>query len=104
MYTYGKQLEQDSPRFPRASDFFVYIVFVQTFILVRRGLISAFISANPPISARLASSSSERFLVWRKTTLAPRAGPSFAINPRVCVRCEHGGNSELEGSTVDLVL
>lgn len=34
LWTYGSNLEKDSPRFSRKGDFFVYVAFVQLLILV----------------------------------------------------------------------
>lgn len=45
-------------------------------------LFAPYLFRTPRISARTVSSSCWRFLKMRKITLALRAGPSFAINPK----------------------
>lgn len=59
LFTYASQLETGSPRFTQPGDFFTYIVFVCTIILVSRSVCCEFFlhHKTPLISARAASPS-----------------------------------------------
>lgn len=105
LWMYSSQLERESSRFSQPGEFFTYLIFVCSVILVSRDISaflptrkassarfpSSFLTFNLPLSARPAALSCDRFLVGREITPALCGRSSFAINPRAFVECGHGG-------------
>ena len=69
LYTYGSQLEMDGAKFPRPGDFFTYVVFVATVILVSQ-------------------------LLQRSST--PRLAPTYISEPRII--CPYSQPTSCHGS------
>lgn len=106
LWTYGSNLERDSPRFSRKGDFFVYVVFVHLLILV--GVLHAYflcllhlipyaaiVYIEPLISARAAfPSCSGSWRRGRSPLHCAQVHHSQSIQ-RTCVECGHGGKCHL---------
>jgi hypothetical protein len=103
LWTYGSNLEKDSPRFIRKGDFFVYVAFLELTILVRN-----------PFSHRVHMSQSKVISSVMHLTSARPASVAVAVpevegdhpcivhksiirnhKTRACVECGHGGNCHL---------
>jgi hypothetical protein len=86
VYTYGSKLETASPRFTQPGDFFTYIVFVCTVILVSLSTRASFFLAPNPLhlilSALVGLFFPNEVPGNEEDYPYTSAGPSFAINPK----------------------
>jgi len=98
LWTYGSNLEKDSPRFTRKGDFFVYVAFLELTIVVR----IFFSRYTLPIHLSYTSQSARPASVAVAVPEVEGDYPRIVRKPiirnhktRACVECGHGGKSHL---------